>query len=122
MAEGLAKHFLGHQYDIFSAGSRPAEKVHTMASAVMAEIGIDISMQKPKSISDINLDKIDTVISLCAEEDCPVLPKNVQHISWALPDPARDDDETNTQIRRFRKIRDEIKHKVLGLRAQDQTW
>lgn len=122
IAEGLARHFVGHQYDFFSAGSRPADRVHPMATAVMAEIGIDISKQKPKSIQDIDLTKIDTVITLCAEEECPVLPPHVKRLNWAMKDPAQADEQTESQMRRFRKIRDQIREKVLTLRASDQTW
>ena len=50
MAEGLARHFLGHKFDVLSAGSSPADQIHPMAVAVMAEIGIDISGQHPKAM------------------------------------------------------------------------
>jgi arsenate reductase len=122
IAEGLARHFIGHQYDVFSAGSCPADRVHPMATAVMAEIGVDISKQKPKSIETINLEKMDLIIALCAEEQCPVLPSKVKKLNWAVKDPAQPDHDPNAQIRRFRKIRDEIREKVLTLRASDQTW
>jgi len=123
IAEGLARHFIGHQYDIFSAGSKPADKVHPMATAVMAEIGIDISKQKTKNVSDINISKIDIVITLCAEEVCPVLPPHVKHQRWEISDPAKhDSDAPQAQIKTFRKVRDQIRQKVLTLRAADQTW
>lgn len=122
MAEGLARHFIGHQYDIFSAGSRPAQRVHPMATAVMAEIGIDISRQSPKAIESIDFSKISLVVSLCAEEECPVLPQNIKHESWALEDPTRVQEQTTEQIRKFRKIRDSLRQKILNLRAADQTW
>lgn len=122
IAEGLARHFIGHQYEVHSAGSRPAERVHPMAKAVMAEIGIDISNQKPKSISDIDIKKIDIVIALCEEENCPTLPSHTKKLNWKIKDPAAGDDLPATQIRKFRKIRDEIRQKVLALRAADQVW
>jgi arsenate reductase len=122
MAEGLAKHFLGSEYEVYSAGSRPAERVHPMAVAVMAEIGIHIHEQKPKAIDDIDLKQIDTVITLCAEEECPVLPGHVRVLSWALPDPAGGGTAPEELIRRFRKIRDEIRRRILELRAANKTW
>ncbi len=122
MAEGLARHFVGHQKEFFSAGSKPADRVHPMAVAVMAEIGIDISHQKPKRIEDIDLSKIDLVITHCAEEQCPVLPGNIPRQDWSLPDPADDNPTDIDQIKKFRKIRDAIRQKVLTLRAADQVW
>lgn len=122
IAEGLARHFIGHQYDVYSAGSRPADRIHPMATAVMAEIGIDISKQKPKPISDINLEKIDIAIALCEEENCPVLPPHTKKLNWAIKDPALSENQTTAQMRKFRKIRDEIRQKVLTLRAADQVW
>lgn len=122
MAEGLAKHFLAHQADVASAGSNPSGRVHPMAIAVMAEIGIDISQHKSKSINDFDLKQFDFVIALCAEEQCPVLPPSVKKVSWALPDPAGHDLPKEQIIKKFRKIRDDIKKKVLDLRASDQSW
>ena len=122
IAEGLARHFIGHQFDIYSAGSKPADKIHPMAVAVMAEIGIDISGQKTKSIDQINFENIETVIALCAEENCPFIPAKVKKISWAMSDPASSGLSNEEQIRKFRKVRDDIRKRVLELRASDQTW
>ena len=122
MAEGLARHFLGHQADVASAGSQPGVRVHPMAVAVMAEIGIDISQNKPKTIESFDVTKFDLVIALCAEEQCPVLPAQVKKLSWALPDPAGHDLPDDQLIKKFRKIRDDIRKKVLDLRAADQVW
>lgn len=122
IAEGLTRHFIGHQYDVFSAGSRPAKRVHPMAKAVMAEIGIDISKQTPKSIAEINIKKIDLVITLCEEEDCPVLPPHTKKISWVIKDPAQAEEQTTAQMRKFRKVRDEIRQKILTLQDIGQAW
>ncbi len=122
MAEGLARHFVGHQHDFFSAGSRPADRVHPMAIAVMGEIGIDITSQKPKNISSIDINKMDLIITLCSEEECPTLPPNIKHEDWSMNDPASDSNDRESQIRKFRKIRDAIRQKVLTLRAADQVW
>lgn len=115
MAEGLGRHFFGHQYDFFSAGSRPANRIHPMAVAVMAEIGIDITSQKPKSIDDVDPSKMDLIITLCAEEECPILPPQVKHQDWSMSDPSTEASGNSSQLSKFRKIRDAIKHKVLKL-------
>jgi arsenate reductase (thioredoxin) len=122
MAEGMARHFLGHQADVASAGSQPGLRIHPMAIAVMAEIGIDISHHKPKSLEDFDIKKFDIVVTLCAEEQCPILPSQVKKMSWALPDPAGHDLPDDQLIKKFRKIRDDIRKKVLSLRAADQVW
>lgn len=122
IAEGLARHFLGDKYDVFSAGSKPAARIHPMATAVMAEIGIDISAQKPKSVDEIDLSEIDLIVTLCAEESCPILPGQIKKLNWATTDPAADDDRSIEEIRKFRKVRDEIRKRILTLRASDQTW
>lgn len=112
MAEGLARHFLGHTFDVLSAGSRPAEKVHPMAVAVLAEVGIDISHQKSKSISDIDLSKVDVVIALCAEEECPLLPPTVKKLNWPMINPVDNTVPGEIQIKKFRKVRDELRKKL----------
>lgn len=123
IAEGLARHFIGHQYDVFSAGSNPVDRVHPMAVAVMAEIGIDISSQRPKPLSSIDLSKIDTAIFLCDDKACPILPTHVRSVSWPITDPAEVQVEIPEDLlRKFRKVRDELRKRVLELRASDQTW
>ena len=70
MAEGLARALLGPHTLIQSAGSHPS-RVHPMAIEVMAEIGIDISHHRSKSVDTLAPASIDTVITLCDEEVCP---------------------------------------------------
>jgi arsenate reductase len=122
MAEGMARHFLGHQADVASAGSQPGSRVHPMAVAVMAEIGIDISHQKPKSIDHFEIEKFSLIVTLCAEEQCPILINNVKKEGWNLTDPASHDLPDDQLIKKFRKIRDDIRKNILTLRAADQVW
>ena len=123
MAEGMARHFLGHQSDVSSAGSKPADRVHPMAVAVMAEIGIDISKQQPKALNIDHVSRIDMGFTLCKEEECPALPANVKQVFWDIDDPAAQTDvEPSVQIKTFRKVRDKLRRKVLALRAADQVW
>ena len=71
MAEGLARAMFGDSVHVQSAGSQPAG-VDALAVAAMAEIGIDISAQTSKSVESIDPHSVDTVITLCAEQVCPV--------------------------------------------------
>ena len=110
MAEGFAKKIFPKNMEVFSAGLEP-KGVHPMAIKVMQEVGIDISKQKSKNISEIPIDKIDSVVTLCgdAAERCPIFPGKVKRIHWELEDPAKaqGSEEENTQA--FRKVRDKIK-------------
>jgi protein-tyrosine-phosphatase len=114
IAEGLARYFLGHSFNIFSAGIAPAEKVHPMAVAVMAEIGIDISNQKPKNINEIPVQDIQHAFILCDHDSCPWLPAHIHKHDWPIPDPAANLNQEPGEllIKRFRKIRDELRSKI----------
>ena len=67
MAEGLARHFLGHTFDVLSAGSRPADKVHPMAVAVLAEVGIDISHLRARQFVATDFDRVDMLFAMDAD-------------------------------------------------------
>jgi len=81
IAEGLAKKMLPKNMEIFSAGLEP-KGVHPMAIKVMQEIGVGISHQKSKNISEIPINKINLVVTLCgdAAERCPIFPGKVERI------------------------------------------
>lgn len=90
IAEALAKEMLPKLFDIRSAGSKPAEKVHQEAIIVLKDIGIDISNNSTKSINDLNkefINNLDYVITLCAEEVCPILPNSIKSFHWPNEDP-----------------------------------
>jgi|SaaInlStandDraft_1057018.scaffolds.fasta_scaffold45147_2 arsenate reductase (thioredoxin) len=90
MAEGIAKSILSSNHDIRSAGSLPGEEVHPGAIKSLNEVGIDISNNVPKSIKSLDksfIDKLDFVILLCAEEECPLPPKSMNILNWHQPDP-----------------------------------
>jgi arsenate reductase len=113
MAEGLARKMLGSDVEVLSAGSRPS-KVNPYAIEAMSEIGIDISGHRSKSVDDVDPASVDTVITLCADEVCPILPGRVQHLHWPIPDPASDDPTISPEDlrRRFRVARDEVQARI----------
>ncbi|HLH78464.1 MAG TPA: arsenate reductase ArsC [Candidatus Binataceae bacterium] len=118
MAEGLARAILGTAVRVQSAGSRPAG-VNPLAVAAMAEIGIDISAQRSKPLESIDAKTVDTVITLCAEEVCPVFSSGVRRLHWPIADPAAAD-VSLSQARRlanFRAARDQIKARIEALAA-----
>jgi len=118
MAEGLARAILGGAVHVQSAGSQPAG-VNPLAVAAMAEIGIDISAQTSKSIDSIEARGVDTVITLCADEVCPVFLGDARRLHWAIADPAAPDASLNEEERlaKFRVARDQIKARLEVLAA-----
>lgn len=119
MAEGLARRVLDGIAQVTSAGSRPT-RVNPNAIEVMSEVGIDISSHSSKAVAQLNAADFDTVITLCAEEVCPILPGQVQRLHWPTPDPAHiDPNDTPEGVRqRFRDARDEILSKILDYKEE----
>jgi phosphate transport system protein len=116
MAEGWARQLLPSGTEIWSAGSDPSDKIDPRAVTVMNEVGIDISLQCPKRISDVPLRCIDTVIALCSEEICVTLPGIAFREIWAFPDPSCQPSVTSDEsLLAFRDIRDELKTKIMRL-------
>jgi protein-tyrosine-phosphatase/catechol 2,3-dioxygenase-like lactoylglutathione lyase family enzyme len=122
MAEGLARQILGDKAEVSSAGSSP-KPVSGCAIDAMAEIGIDISAQKSKSVEDVDLSGIDLVVTLCAEEVCPILPSVTRRLHWPIADPGLQDPSATAEDHRVRfaaardqlKARIEILERLLGL-------
>jgi len=111
IAEGLAKDMLPKSYDIRSAGSKPAKKIHSDAILAMNEIGIDISSHKTKSIESLDIEfvnKLDHVITLCAEEVCPIVPKSTNTLHWPNEDPDNQSYTKTQSENAFRKTRENI--------------
>jgi protein-tyrosine-phosphatase/N-acetylglutamate synthase-like GNAT family acetyltransferase len=110
MAEGLARSLFGGLVRVQSAGSQPS-RVNPGAIAAMREIGIDITGQRSKSVDDIDPASVGAVVTLCAEEVCPLWPGKIARIHWPLPDPASTDPEmpAETLRARFRAARDELR-------------
>ncbi len=118
MAEGLARARLGPSTQVLSAGSRPSQ-VNPYAIEAMREIGIDIRAQRSKSVDEIDPATLDLVITLCAEEVCPVLPGRTRRLHWPIPDPASTDPTLSPeQLReRFRSAREQIRARLESLAA-----
>ena len=117
MAEGLARTLAGAgelDLRVMSAGSRPTQ-IRPMAVQALAEIGIDISGQQAKSVDSVDVDGVDTVITLCEEEVCPILPGTAERLHWPLPDPAAtkgSDGSDAERLQGFREVRDLLQAKI----------
>jgi arsenate reductase (thioredoxin) len=110
MAEGLGRMIFGDRIPVQSAGSEPS-KVNPYAIEVMAEIGVDLSKHYSKSVQTINRDTVGTVVTLCAEEVCPLFLGKVRRLHWPIPDPASKDPLISREemLVRFRTARDAIR-------------
>jgi arsenate reductase (thioredoxin) len=106
MAEGLARSMAPPGYRFVSAGSDPGT-VNPLAIQALAEQRIDISTHRAKGLASVPLADVDTVVTLCAEEVCPIVRGQVHRLHWALPDP-RD-------LASFRAVRDELRRRLPGL-------
>jgi thioredoxin type arsenate reductase len=111
MAEGIARSMAPPETRIWSAGSRPTG-VRPEAIAVLKEIGIDISGYGSKGLDAIPRSEVDTVVTLCAEEECPVFPGNVRRLHWGLPDPAAASGSEQEVLAAFRETRDELLRRI----------
>jgi thioredoxin type arsenate reductase len=111
MAEAIGRAEAPPGVRVYSAGSEP-KSVHPLAIRVSAEIGLDMTGQQSKSVSQVPATEIDTVITLCAEEACPVFPGEVRRVHWALPDPAAAGGTEEERLAAFRKVRDELRERI----------
>jgi protein-tyrosine-phosphatase/catechol 2,3-dioxygenase-like lactoylglutathione lyase family enzyme len=109
LAEGLARKLFGDRVRVASAGSSPS-RVNPYAIEVAAEVGVDLQTHRSRSVETIDPSTVDTVITLCAEEACPVFLGKVRRLAWPVPDPASDDPclTRDQLLDRFRNARDQI--------------
>ena len=94
--------------EVLSAGSAPKDSINPVAVAAMAELGIDIANQVPKVLTPDAVQQSDVVITMGCGDACPFYPGK-RYEDWKLEDPA------GQEIEAVRKIRDEIKFKVIAL-------
>jgi arsenate reductase len=113
MAEGITNHFWGDRLDAFSAGTQ-ASFVNPTAIEVMKEIGIDISNNHSKNLSEFDGQNFDYVITLCgdANETCPLYIGGTKKTHIGFDDPAKAIGSREEILQEFRRVRDQIKEKV----------
>ena len=115
MAEGIAKSILGNSHNIQSAGSEPSGVVHPNAVLALSKINIDATDHYSKSIGQLDssyIDSLDFVITLCAEEVCPVLPSNASKLHWFNEDPADETLDEKGLMVAFNLTRDNLKKMI----------
>ena len=108
MAAALLAHKASERVVVRSAGSEPADRLNPAVVEVMSELGIDISAELPKPLTDSAVRESDVVITMGCGDECPFYPGK-HYEDWELEDPAGKDTET------VRGIRDEIDRRVKAL-------
>ncbi|GGX94501.1 arsenate reductase ArsC [Streptomyces fructofermentans] len=111
MAAGFLRHLAGDRVEVRSAGSAPGDGVNPSAVAAMAELGIDISDQRPKVLTPETARASDYIITMGCGDACPYFPGKT-YLDWQLDDPA------GQGVEAVRPIRDEIRTLIEGLIAE----
>ena len=113
MAEGLLRTLGNNQFESFSAGTE-ATHVRPLAIKAMAELGIDISQQRSKVLTEYLQQPFDYVITVCdqANEICPVFSGAAHRLHWSFPDPSRAEGDEAAQLAAYRAVRDAIAERL----------
>ena len=110
MAAALLEHHAQGRVRVRSGGSAPADRINPAALAAMQEIGIDMSRERPKLMTDDAVQASDVVVTMGCGDACPVYPGK-RYEDWKLDDPA------GRSLEEVRPIRDEIERRVKALLA-----
>jgi arsenate reductase len=108
MAAAFLTHLAGDAVEVRSAGSAPADTVNPTVLQAMAEVGIDLSDQKPKVLTAEAVQASDVVITMGCGDACPIF-TGKRYLEWTLDDPA------DHGVEAVRPIRDEIAQRIRGL-------
>ncbi|NNN14118.1 MAG: arsenate reductase ArsC [Acidimicrobiaceae bacterium] len=108
MAAALMNHQAKGRVKVRSAGSEPASDLNPTVVLALAEIGIDISSEKPKQLANETIGEVDVIVTMGCGESCPVYPGK-RYSDWQIEDPAGKSIET------IRAIRDQIDQLVKSL-------
>ena len=108
MAAALLDHQAAGRVHVTSAGSQPANRLNPAVVAAMAEVGLDISREFPKPLTNDNVQAADVVITMGCGDACPIYPGK-RYEDWDLPDPA------GLDLPAVRPIRDDIARRVQQL-------
>lgn len=123
MAEGIVNHDLGLRWHAFSAGTAPSGYVHPLAVQAMAEIDLDISGQRSKSVAELGDQVYDLVVTVCdhAAENCPLWLREGKVVHIGFDDPATATGSQEDRLVVFRRVRDEIRDQVLAYLKSQQS-
>jgi protein-tyrosine-phosphatase len=108
MAAALLTDLAGDRIVVHSAGSAPGETLNPAVVEAMAEVGLDISAERPKKLTDAMAQDADVIVTMGCGDACPVFPGK-RYVDWELPDPA------GKSIDEVRPIRDDVNARVAAL-------
>ena len=108
MAAALLTDLAGDRIVVHSAGSAPGETLNPAVVEAMAEVGLDISAERPKKLTDTMAQDADVIVTMGCGDACPVYPGK-RYVDWELPDPA------GKSIDEVRPIRDDVNARVAAL-------
>jgi protein-tyrosine-phosphatase len=108
MAAGLLDHLAGGRVHVRSAGSEPADRINPAVVTAMEEVGVDVSKEFPKPLTDEVVRAADVVITMGCGDACPLYPGK-RYLDWDLEDPA------GKPVEEVRPIRDELDRRVRAL-------
>jgi arsenate reductase len=113
MAEGYLRHVAGDEFEPLSAGIEP-KGLNPLAVEAMNEIGIDISHQNSKDVVSFLGQYIPYIVTVCdnARERCPIFPRSFKFLHWSFDDPAAAQGSREEKLAVFRRVRDEIAHRI----------
>ncbi|HET9723262.1 MAG TPA: arsenate reductase ArsC [Actinomycetota bacterium] len=111
MAAALLDHHAQGRVRVRSAGSTPADEINPSVVAAMEELGLDLSREFPKPLTDGSVRAADVVVTMGCGDACPIYPGK-RYLDWELPDPA------GRTLEEVRPIRDEIDRRVRDLLAE----
>ena len=119
MAEGLLRHDAGDRFEVASAGVVKSF-VRPLAIEAMRELGIDIRGQRSKTLGELGGMRFDFVITVCddANEACPFFPGAVERLHWGFEDPSKAAGSEAERLAIFRKVRDDIRSRVIEFTRQ----
>ncbi|TMG43384.1 MAG: arsenate reductase ArsC [Chloroflexi bacterium] len=115
MAEGFMRAYGRDRFAVESAGTKATE-LHPLAVRVMREAGVDIGMQRSKSVDDVG-EGWDVVVTVC-DANCPIPPRSGMKLRWHFPDPALAGGTEEERLAAFRTVRDGIQRRVRSLAAR----
>ena len=111
MAAVLTQHLSGGQVQVRSAGSAPGSEINRRVVEAMAELGLDLSLEFPKPLTDEVVEAADVVVTMGCGDACPFYPGK-RYMDWVVDDPA------GQPLDVVRRIRDDIRGRVEGMLAE----
>jgi arsenate reductase len=111
MSEALFSRAAEGRHEARSAGTTPAERVHSEVVEAMSELGIDLSGRRPHKLTRADAEWADVVVTMGCGDECPFIPGK-RYLDWDLPDPQ------GQSLEAVRTTRDEIEHRARALVAE----